>query len=158
MEIVSTRSYPGGYEDIFTAVCCIGNPVGTDDVYVAMYDVSISNDGVTYSNEKTVYVYDSTCQEIEVQNNGSRLFTLKVKLCIVKLRVYVLYCFLIELTNHYRFVFIIYFQILPRHCRPVARYYVAKRSRTPDVARTFDLPRQPVNWHGLLLSAEYVDA
>jgi hypothetical protein len=78
-ELVSTKSFTGGYEDIYTGVCCIqDNIIGTKGVFATKYDFSISNNGITYGNDRSVYVFDSTCQEVEFTSFENASFSLKV--------------------------------------------------------------------------------
>jgi hypothetical protein len=79
VEFVSSRTSIGGYEDIFTGICCAPESIiGSDDVFVAQYTVSISNNGIHFGNEESVYVFDSVCQSISTSESGSKSFSLKV--------------------------------------------------------------------------------
>ncbi|XP_060570056.1 uncharacterized protein LOC132728427 [Ruditapes philippinarum] len=83
-EIISTQTFPGGYEDIFTGVCCIqDNVIGTEDAFFTKYDISISNNGITYGNDKNVYVFDSTCQEAVNGSSDNVSFSLKPEFCFI---------------------------------------------------------------------------
>lgn len=42
------------------------------------FQISISNDGESFSDSRNVYVFDSTCQKIETMPNGNIVFRLKV--------------------------------------------------------------------------------
>lgn len=78
-ELVSADTIKGGFEDIFTGICCVPeNIIGSDDVFVAVYGVSISNNGINFGNSENVYVFDSECQEVEYTPDNSRVFSLKV--------------------------------------------------------------------------------
>ncbi|XP_042672961.1 von Willebrand factor D and EGF domain-containing protein [Centrocercus urophasianus] len=50
-----------------------------DDKPIALWKIKISNDGLTYSNSKTVIIYDGACQICELQESG--LCALKEKTC-----------------------------------------------------------------------------
>ena len=78
-KLISTKVFSGGYEDIYTGVCCVqDNIIGTEDVFVTKYDFSISNNGIAFGNGKSVYVYDSTCQDAQFTSYENATFNLKV--------------------------------------------------------------------------------
>ncbi|XP_060561687.1 fibropellin-1-like [Ruditapes philippinarum] len=79
-----TKSFTGGYEDIFTGVCCVqDNIIDTESLFVTQYDFSISNNGLTFVNYKSVYVLDSTCQEGENTSFDNASFSLKTGFCFI---------------------------------------------------------------------------
>ncbi|XP_060573106.1 neurogenic locus Notch protein-like [Ruditapes philippinarum] len=83
-ELISTPSFFGEYEDIFTGVCCIqDNVIDTEGLFVTKYDFSISNNGITYGNVKSVHVYDSTCQEATFTSFENASFSLKPEYCFI---------------------------------------------------------------------------
>ncbi|XP_060592666.1 von Willebrand factor D and EGF domain-containing protein-like [Ruditapes philippinarum] len=82
-QFISTHTFSGGYEDIFTGVCCIQDKsIRTKGVFVTKYDFSISNNGITYGNNKTVYVFDSTCQDAKI-TSFFPFFHIKVRLFLL---------------------------------------------------------------------------
>ncbi|XP_060556760.1 uncharacterized protein LOC132717337, partial [Ruditapes philippinarum] len=84
VEPVSSSSSIGGYEDIFTGICCAPKSIiGNDDVFVAQYTVSISNNGIHFGNAESVYVFDSVCQRISTSESGSKSFSLKDGHCFI---------------------------------------------------------------------------
>ncbi|XP_060592828.1 uncharacterized protein LOC132747457 isoform X4 [Ruditapes philippinarum] len=83
-ELVATRFHTGGYEDIYTGVCCVqDNIIGTKGVFVTKYDFAISNNGKAYGNDKSVYVFDSTCQDAEFTSFENASFRLKTGFCFI---------------------------------------------------------------------------
>lgn len=79
MEFVSSETLTGGFEDIFTGICCPPESItGQKDVFVAQYTVSISNNGLNFGNAENVYVFDSNCQNITSTRDGRKVFILKV--------------------------------------------------------------------------------
>jgi hypothetical protein len=81
MQFISTQTFSGGYEDIFTGVCCIqDNSIRTEGLFVTKYNFSISNNGITYGNNISVYVFDSTCQDAKITYLEDPSFHIKVTL------------------------------------------------------------------------------
>ncbi|XP_053378774.1 uncharacterized protein LOC123526132 [Mercenaria mercenaria] len=66
----------GEYEDIFTGICCVSGEQ-TDlhedsrDLFIVMYELSISNDGENYGETIPVYVYDTTCIQQVFRNENT---------------------------------------------------------------------------------------
>lgn len=42
------------------------------------FEVAVSNDGLNYGPNATLYVYDSTCLNVTKQETGNTVFELKV--------------------------------------------------------------------------------
>jgi hypothetical protein len=83
----------GYYEDIFTGECCVPVMIKnspsvlndkTDELFVIMYEISISNDGANYGDVNPVYIYDTKCVD-QVEINDAVTFKLKVFLNIILL-------------------------------------------------------------------------
>jgi hypothetical protein len=83
----------GYYENIFTGECCVHVIVNnsssdlndkTDELFVIMYELSISNDGANYGDVNPVFIYDTKCVE-RVEINDAVTFKLKVLLNIILL-------------------------------------------------------------------------
>ncbi|XP_052799670.1 von Willebrand factor D and EGF domain-containing protein-like [Mya arenaria] len=68
-ELVSEYRSNGSYEDIFTGACCSDLNKYDVDAFAVKYEVSASNDGISYGNIKTVFVFDSTCQSTAYDGN-----------------------------------------------------------------------------------------
>jgi hypothetical protein len=76
---VTIETLAGGFEDVFTGVCCIPEEnVFSRDMFVREHDVSVSSDGVHYGKNNTMYIFDSTCQKLESLATGRPSFKLKV--------------------------------------------------------------------------------
>ncbi|XP_060578581.1 von Willebrand factor D and EGF domain-containing protein-like [Ruditapes philippinarum] len=65
----------GKYEDIFTGECCVPHQRSkrsTEDSQpsVLVFDFVISNDGENFGQSKSVYVYDSTCLNYVITDDG----------------------------------------------------------------------------------------
>jgi hypothetical protein len=83
IEFVSSQTLTGGFEDIFTGICCAPDSIiGRKDVFVAQYTVSLSNNGIHFGKEESVYVFDSSCQSISTSEAGSKTFSLKVSILL----------------------------------------------------------------------------
>ncbi|XP_053387517.1 von Willebrand factor D and EGF domain-containing protein-like isoform X3 [Mercenaria mercenaria] len=82
---VSSKLLKGEYKDIFTGLCCVPeNIAGRDNVFVSNYNISISNNGEHFGNEKSVFVYDSTCQYLEESLDTGKKFSLKDGHCFIE--------------------------------------------------------------------------
>lgn len=86
---VSTNTLSGRFIDIFTAVCVLPTTRekrSTGDnvtVFAQEYDVSISNDGGTFSKEISVLVFDSTCQTTTKLTDGSVTVSFLANTCFI---------------------------------------------------------------------------
>ncbi|XP_060570785.1 uncharacterized protein LOC132729062 isoform X2 [Ruditapes philippinarum] len=84
VEPISSKTLRGGFEDIFTGICCAPDSIsGQKDVFVAQYTVSISNNGINFGNAESVYVFNSECQSISTSESGSKTFSLKDDHCFI---------------------------------------------------------------------------
>nr|XP_021156514.1 von Willebrand factor D and EGF domain-containing protein isoform X5 [Columba livia] len=79
-------SMPAAFQNARTVSCQLPNDDQQSDVMdlvddkpIARWQIKISNDGFTYSNSKTLTLYDGACQMCEPQESG--LCTLKEKTC-----------------------------------------------------------------------------
>ncbi|KAK3102225.1 hypothetical protein FSP39_009739 [Pinctada imbricata] len=63
----------------FEAICPLQKSVSSSSTFVYSYNVSISNDGVSFSNISEVYVYNSLCQEM-IDSSGTTVFNLMHKI------------------------------------------------------------------------------
>ncbi|NWQ72928.1 VWDE protein, partial [Columbina picui] len=77
---------PAAFQNARTVNCQLPNDGQQSDVMdlvddkpIARWQIKISNDGFTYSNSKTLILYDGACQLCEPQESG--LCTLKEKTC-----------------------------------------------------------------------------
>ncbi|XP_051466427.1 von Willebrand factor D and EGF domain-containing protein [Apus apus] len=80
------QTMPGAFRNARTVDCQLPNDGQQSDIMdlvddkpIARWQIKISNDGFTYSNSKTVILYDGACQTCEPQE--SALCTLKEKTC-----------------------------------------------------------------------------
>ncbi|XP_053387193.1 uncharacterized protein LOC123542679 [Mercenaria mercenaria] len=88
-EVNST--HVGDYKDIFTGECCApavlkkrsaAEENDVDELFVVMYEFTVSNDGVNYGETNTAFVYDTTClQQVEIAGNVT--FELKTRYCFI---------------------------------------------------------------------------
>ena len=81
VSLVDDYDRQGGYEDIFTGTCCITDEqdaLSDSKDYIHVYKFSASNDGNNFGEPQTVYVYDSTCHNVTL-NETYPTITLKVK-------------------------------------------------------------------------------
>ncbi|XP_060598147.1 uncharacterized protein LOC132751939, partial [Ruditapes philippinarum] len=85
--LVDHHKEKGGYEDIFTGTCCITTE--QEDFssemkdYIHVYKFSASNDGNNFGDAQTVYVYDTTCHDVNI--NGTNMnVTLKDNFCFIE--------------------------------------------------------------------------
>ncbi|XP_060602737.1 uncharacterized protein LOC132755831 [Ruditapes philippinarum] len=82
---VTVETLAGGFEDIFTGVCCIPEEnVFSRDMFVREHDVSVSSDGVHYGENNTMYIFDSSCQKLDSLATGRPSFNLKNGFCFIE--------------------------------------------------------------------------
>ncbi|XP_053387633.1 von Willebrand factor D and EGF domain-containing protein-like isoform X3 [Mercenaria mercenaria] len=82
---VTHEMLAGGSEDIFTGVCCIPDEKRfSTDMFARLHNISLSNDGIHYGEFNKMYVFDSTCQDIDEQTPGRPSFTLKNGFCFIE--------------------------------------------------------------------------
>ncbi|XP_060586574.1 uncharacterized protein LOC132742244 [Ruditapes philippinarum] len=81
----------GYYDDIFTGECCVHVIVNNsssvsydkiDELFVIMYEISISNDGANDGDVNPVYIYDTKCIE-RIEINDAVTFKLKDSFCFI---------------------------------------------------------------------------
>ena len=78
----SNVTYGGDYFNIFEGECCFPSArselTSVDGGFYHRYLLSLSNDGTNFGNYYKIYIYDSTCQQNETNQNGDVIFSLKV--------------------------------------------------------------------------------
>ncbi|XP_052798930.1 von Willebrand factor D and EGF domain-containing protein-like isoform X2 [Mya arenaria] len=88
-ELVSEYRSNGSYEDIFTGVCCSNHNKYDADAFAVKYEVSASNGGSNYGNIKSVFVFDSTCQNVAYdKNTNGTVFLNTTSGCFIENRCY----------------------------------------------------------------------
>ena len=78
-EAVSEIITPGNKMDMFSGQCCVEEYIWTNaSTYAIRHDLQISNNGITYSQVYTVYVYNTECQDIDTDEVNETHVAMKV--------------------------------------------------------------------------------
>ena len=80
---VQTITTPGKYGDIYHGSCCIDSSVreSTKKFFAVKHSVALSYDKVSFSQPKSVFVYNSDCQMVDSTFNNTGRVILKVRFC-----------------------------------------------------------------------------
>ena len=67
-QTLNSTIFTGEYMNIYNGVCCVTSSRRKrseipHNVFTIRYTVSISNNGLTYSDGRLVYLFDSKCQQ-----------------------------------------------------------------------------------------------
>ena len=80
---VQTITTLGKYDDIYHGSCCIDSSVreSTKKFFAVKHSVALSYDKVSFSQPKSVFVYNSDCQMVDSTFNNTGRVILKVRFC-----------------------------------------------------------------------------
>ncbi|KAH3773949.1 hypothetical protein DPMN_175320 [Dreissena polymorpha] len=79
---VGKTTVNGVYEDIFTGKCCVPKLEPIPDAFVYRYNISVTYDGISLSDVRSMYVYEALCQEHFQLQSGVQ-FKLKGGFCFI---------------------------------------------------------------------------